>query len=107
MGSSVDLKIRLAGQHVAPHLRKVGQRLGGGADVFDLDVWDPEADDRARGGHPVISVGLPDSTVHLLRGDDQAVVGFLALPADAVDLCAQRGEPVGFVAAQVCDAAQL
>ena len=41
------------------------------------------------------------------RGDDQTVGCFLALSAEAVDLGAQRGQPIGFVAAQMGDPGQL
>ncbi len=96
----------LAEQHVRPHPRKVGQRLGRGADVLDLDAGHAQPDDGTRRCHSVIRVGAPDPAVQRPGRDEQAVGRLLALAAEAVDLGAQRGQPVGFVAPQMRDAAQ-
>ena len=82
------------------------QRLGGGADVVHLDAGYPQPDDRAGHRHPVIGIGTPGARPQRCRGDHQAVGGFLTVAAQAVDLGAQRGEPVGLVATQMGDAAQ-
>ena len=70
-------------------LREVGQRLGGGADVLDLDTVDPQPDDGTGGRHPVIGVGPPQPAVQRPRGDQQAVGRLDALPAETVDLGGQ------------------
>ena len=84
---------------------KSGSVLAVGADVLDLDTRHAQADDGARRRHPVVGVGAPHPAVKRPRGDDEPVGGLLALAAEPVELGAQRGEPVGLVAAQVRDAA--
>ena len=66
-----------------------------------------QPDDGTGRRHPVVGVGPPHPAVQRLGGDHQAVGRLLALPAEAVDLGGQRGQPVGFVAAKMRDAAQL
>ena len=62
-------------------------------------------DDRARGGHPVVVVGVEPPAVQGRGRDAQAVLGLGHLRAEAVELGGERGEPVGLVAADVGDAA--
>ena len=65
-------------QHVRPHAGEVGQRLGGGGDVVDLDAGHPQPDDRAGGRHPVVGVGAPGAGRAAAAVDRQAVRGLLA-----------------------------
>ena len=92
-----------------PACREVGHRLGGAADVVDLDPGHDQPDHRARGGHPVVGVGPPRPPGHRAQrpGPDLQAVGVLGhRAAQGVDLGGQRGDPVGLVAAHVGDAAQ-
>lgn len=54
----------------------------------------------------MVVVRAERGAVQRARGDDEAVVRLLGLPAEARDLGRERGQAVGLVAAQVRDAAQ-
>jgi len=69
-----------------------------------------QPDQRAGGGHPVVGVGAPGSVgapAQRPGPDGQPVGGLGGVPAERGQLGGQRGQPVGLVAAQVGDAAQL
>ena len=94
-------------EHLGPHLWEFRQRFRRRANVFHLDAGNPQPDDGARGRHPVVGIGAPHAAVQWPRRDTQAVGCFLALPAETVDFGAQRREPVGLVASQVGDPAEV
>ena len=66
---------------LGPQLREFRQRLGGGADVVDLDAGYPQPDDRAGHRHPMIGIGAPGAGPQRCRGDHQTVGRFLAVAA--------------------------
>src|SRR5699024_9576384 len=55
--------------------------------------------------HPVVGVGVKDTTVHGAGADDQAIVGLVNVGAEPGELGTQRGQPIGLVATDVGDAA--
>ena len=80
-GLGVRVVVGRAGEHLLPELRELGHRLGGGADVVDLDALDGEADEGAGRGEAVVVVRAPGAAVQGAGHDADAVgqlVGFAA-----------------------------
>ena len=65
--SAATTGCRPESEHARPHPVETGQRLGGGRDVVDDDAGDPQPDDRAGRGHPVVGVGAPRPAVQRPR----------------------------------------
>ncbi len=57
--------------------------------------------------HPVVGVGVPGAAVQGGGTDREAVVVLVDVAAEAGELGGERGEPVGLVAADVGDPAQV
>ena len=53
------------------------------SDVLDVDARHPQPDDRSRGGHPVIGIGVPGAAVQRGGCDVEPVLGLGDIPAEA------------------------
>ena len=66
-----------------------------------------EPDNGSRGGHTVVCVAAPFSALQLGGANNEPVSGFFRISSQPVDLHNESVEPVGFVSAEVGDAAEF
>src|SRR4029453_8528309 len=93
--------------HLRPELFELRHGLAGAPDVVQDDFWDEQAEQRSGLGHSMISVGVPKITTQDPRVDSQTVVGLSYMRPKPIEFGLECSQPIGFMAADVGDAAEM